>query len=99
MVPCEVETPAAHGKLGQIWPGRHEGKEEKRAGGRRAEIRALLRPRDPAAGPPTAWGLALTPLGGGRAPSSLAWQTCRGRAPLGAATTVTWMWGVPVAPQ
>lgn len=71
MVPCEVETPAAHGKLGQIWPGRHEGKEEKRAGGRRAEIRALLRPRDPAAGPPTAWGLALTPLGGaGHPPAS-----------------------------
>lgn len=64
MVPCEVETPAAHGKLGQIWPGRHEGKEEKRAGGRRAEIRALLRPRDPAAGPPTVRGLALTPPGG-----------------------------------
>lgn len=71
MVPCEVETPAAHGKLGQIWPGRHEGKEEKRAGGRRAEIRALLRPRDPAAGPPTVWGLALTPPGGaGHPPAS-----------------------------
>lgn len=107
MVPCEVETPAAHGKLGQIWPGRHEGKEEKRAGGRRAEIRALLRPRDPAAGPPTTWGLALTPSGGAGHPPASRGKRAGGEHPsvlpppspgCGASPWTPMIWGGQVKP-
>lgn len=56
MVPCEVETPAAHGKLGQIWPGRHEGKEESVRGGAGRRSERCCGPATPLPAPPPRGG-------------------------------------------